>query len=267
MPEAPEIEILRVELKKEIVGQRINEIYTGPPSLFFPSSTFFKEYLPGKFIRNVRRYGKLLIIILDDIYSLFIHFGMGGILLYVSEGERKSYDFFISFSNKNAVLIKNLKYGKITLSKSDEILKNLGPDVIDDKNFTINYFERILHNKNKYIKSILLDQEIIAGIGNTYTDEILYRAKIHPKRKSKDLRKDEIERLYLTIKDVMKQAINLGGNSYEDFVDIYGRRGKVLEELVIVHHREGRECPLCKSKIEKIKIGGRDTYFCPICQT
>ncbi len=266
MPEAPEIEILKRELSGEIVGQYINNLYIGPPSLFSPSVPLFKEHLPGKIIKNVDRYGKLLVILLSNDYNISIHFGMGGSLLYVKKDERKGYDLFLELSSKQAILIRDLKYGKISLTKDREYMKDLGPDVLYDQGFSLEYFKNVVTGKNKAIKSILMDQKIVAGLGNTYTDEILYRARIHPKRKAKTLTGEEIERLFTTIKEIINRAIELGGNSEDGFQDIYGKTGKVQEKLIVVHHREGRLCPVCGSKIEKIRLGGRDTYFCPICQ-
>ncbi len=266
MPEVPELEILKRELKREVVGRYISKVYTGSPTLFSPSSIALKDYLTGKEIKDVSRYGKFLVFLFNNRYNIGIHFGMGGLLLYVDNTKRKNYDFFIEFQNGKGLLFRDIRYGKITLFKKDELYRELGPDVMNEELFTEEYLKAILREKNRYIKSVLMDQKLISGLGNTYTDEILYRAKIHPKRKAKTLEEKEISRLYKYIREVVNEAIALGGNSEDGFLDIYGKKGKVQENLIVVHHRMGNSCPICGAKIEKIKLGGRDTYFCPVCQ-
>ncbi len=267
MPEAPELEIIKRELKEVAVGRRILELRTGPPALFSPNPKLIKEYLQGKVIEDIKRYGKFLIFLFDNTYNMGIHFGLGGSLLYREKDKEKGYDFFVGLDDGKALFFKDLEYGKILLFKNEELYKDLGPDIMDKDLFTEEYLIRVIKSKNKYIKLLLMDQKILSGLGNTYTDEILYRAKIHPKRKAKNLEEKEILNLYFYIDKVIKDAILLGGNSEDGFVDIYGKSGAVQDKLIVVHHRMGKACPLCGAKIEKIKLGGRDTYFCPICQT
>ena len=267
MPEAPELEILKRELKEEVVGQKVDKIYMGPPTLFSPSISLFKEYLLGKEIKNINRYGKFLVFLFNNHYNMSIHLGMGGVILYIDAKERRNYDFFIEFQNNKALLFRDLRYGKITLFENKEIFEGLGPDVMDSERFTESYLKRIFRERNRYIKSLLMDQKVVSGLGNTYTDEILYRAKIHPKRKARTLNDKEISVLFSSIYQILNEAIKLGGNSEDEFIDIYGKKGQVQEKLIKVHHRMGRPCPVCGTKIEKIKLGGRDTYFCPVCQT
>ncbi len=266
MPEAPEVEIIKRELKEQVVGRQILDIRTGPPALFSPNPKLFEKYLKGRIIKDIDRYGKFLIFLFENHYNMGIHFGIGGLLCYLDPKEEKGYELLIELNNERTILFRDLKYGKIVLFENDEIYKDLGPDIMDKNLFTREYLASIVKGKNKYIKLLLMDQKLISGLGNTYTDEIFYRAKIHPKRKAKTLEEKEISNLYYYIDNVIREAISLGGNSEDGFLDIYGTKGMVQGKLIIVHHRVGRACPLCGAKIEKMKLGGRDTYFCPICQ-
>ncbi len=266
MPEAPELEIIKRELKEQVVGRQIIDIRTGPPALFSPNPKLIKEYLQGKIIEDIKRYGKFLIFSFDNTYNIGIHFGVGGSLLYREKDKERGYVFFVGLDDGKVLFFKDLEYGKILLFENEGLYKDLGPDIMDKDLFTEEYLTKVVKGKNKYIKLLLMDQKLISGLGNTYTDEILYRAKIHPKRKAKTLEQKEISNLYYYIDNVIREAISLGGNSEDGFLDIYGNKGMVQDKLIIVHHRMGRACPLCGAKIEKIKLGGRDTYFCPICQ-
>jgi formamidopyrimidine-DNA glycosylase len=161
------------------------------------------------------------------------------------------------------------KFAKVELWDSKELsqseqMNKLGPEPLD-KNFTFQKFQGVLKKKKGKIKSILMDQTVIAGIGNIYSDEILWQAKIHPFKDVSKLREDELKEIFLAMKEILKKAIAAKGESISDFRRISGEKGG-FDPLRKVYRREGEKCPRCGTIIKRIKIGGRSAHFCPKCQ-
>jgi len=142
--------------------------------------------------------------------------------------------------------------------------KNLGPEPLDPK-FTYQKFRELFKNKSGRIKQVLMDQNFISGIGNIYSDEILWVAKIHPLTRVEKLREKDLRAIYSAIKKVLKKALRLRGTSIDDYRDALGRRGR-YDLVRYVYQKEGESCPRCGAKIKRLKIGGRSAHFCPKCQ-
>lgn len=148
--------------------------------------------------------------------------------------------------------------------ENEEYWKKLGPEPLDS-DFNAKYLGQVLRGRSRPIKSLLLDQALVAGIGNIYADEALFGAHIMPTRPSQDLGEAEISRLTKSIKATLKKAISLQGSSIDTYRDSQGRRGS-YQDIFQVHRRLGEPCPACGTQVEKIRLGGRATYFCPGCQ-
>lgn len=259
MPELPELEILVNNLKGRIKGKNLGRpiiinprVISGDPNL-----------LENKTIKDVIRRGKWVLISLDKIYIAF-HLRLNGYIFLLDYEEPDSYDCIIIPINGEYIHFgdpRRLAQMKIT-SEIDSLIEELGVDPLS-QDFTLEYLSKSLKKKRGNIKTFLMDQDIISGIGNTYADEILFSAKINPTRLCQSLSKEEIETLYNSIKDILEEALRLGGTSTEEFTNLISRE-KSFEPKV--HRREGDPCPICDTPIVMIKIGGRGTYYCPRCQ-
>ena len=161
------------------------------------------------------------------------------------------------------------KFGKVELWRTEELInskeiKKLGPEPLE-KSFTFKIFKKVLENKKGKIKQVLMDQGIIAGIGNIYSSEILWEAKINPFKKASELSGEELKKVYRAVQKILKKAIKAKGESFSDFRRIFGEKGG-FDPLRKVYGREGKSCSRCRAKIEKVKIGSRSAYYCPVCQ-
>jgi len=161
------------------------------------------------------------------------------------------------------------KFAKAELWKTEELknseeIKNLGPEPLS-KDFTFEKFKEVLKKKKGKIKQILMYQTVIAGIGNIYSDEILFEAQIHPFRKIPKLSETELKKIYQAMRKILKKAIELKGSSITDFRDIKGKRGS-FDKIIKVYRKEGKKCSRCGTIIKRAKIGGRSAHFCPKCQ-
>lgn len=280
MPELPEVEIIRAGLQKKIRDKQIKDVIIKVSKIIqMPSSEDFIARIIGKKVREVGRRGKYIIIYLDSEYKLVVHLGMTGLLIYpydsnrITEKEinpRHNHLIFIFTDNTQLIFNDVRRFGKIYLfSNLDEVesICKLGVEPLDDY-FTEEIFIQILNKKkNSKIKSFLMKQEFIVGLGNIYANEVLYRANIHPLKQISSLRREEIKKLYLEIKSVLTEAIKFGGSTVADeaYRDTNGEKGKYTKELQ-VYARKGELCKKCGTTIEVIKIEGRSTFICPQCQ-
>lgn len=287
MPELPEVETIVSGLKKTIVGLKIKDVWSDWGKTIKNPFDKFKKELINRKIKGVRRRGKNILIDLDKNKTLLVHQKLTGHLLYgkwkfikgnwkpVSKGpleERVNNYIHLMFylSNGEMLGLSDLrKFAKVILADTDELnkladIKNLGPEPLS-QTFTFKKFKKILKKKRGKIKQILMNQEVIAGIGNIYSDEILWTAKINPFKETSALKDDELKKIYSAIKSVLKKAISVRGDSMSDFRDIFGRKGG-YQNIQKVYQREGNPCQRCKTKIERKKIGGRSAHFCPKCQ-
>jgi formamidopyrimidine-DNA glycosylase len=290
MPELPEVETIVSDLKKEVLGRTFVGVWTDFIKIIKKPKDFqfFKNEIKGKKIINIRRRGKNILVDLSGNKTLLIHQKLTGHLLLgkwtLEKGEWKaditgplSEDPMNRFlhlvfwlDNGQMLALSDLrKFAKVELWDSKELsqseqMNKLGPEPLD-KNFTFQKFQGVLKKKKGKIKSILMDQTVIAGIGNIYSDEILWQAKIHPFKDVSKLREDELKEIFLAMKEILKKAIAAKGESISDFRRISGEKGG-FDPLRKVYRREGEKCPRCGTIIKRIKIGGRSAHFCPKCQ-
>jgi len=265
MPELPEVETIKNDLTKTVLGKKITAVCVNNPRVIRePSPAEFKKSLEGLTVKNILRRGKLLILELSDGKALTIHLKMTGQLVYPGKVKNSRVAFHLSGGSVLDFNDQRL-FGELRLVddwKKLKFVQNLGPEPFD---LTSADFKDMLAKKKTKIKPLLMDQGFIAGIGNLYASEILFRAKINPLRSSQSLDPKEKETLYREIKKVLASAIKQGGSSVDDYVRVSGKPGDYVR-FHQVYGREGKACFVCRSPVKKITQGGRGTYFCPKCQ-
>ncbi|MEK7103936.1 MAG: DNA-formamidopyrimidine glycosylase [Patescibacteria group bacterium] len=288
MPELPEVETTVKILQIKVLNRTFIDVWTNSPPLIKRPQSFldFKSQIKGRKILNIERKGKNIIFTLSDNLAMLVHQKMTGHLLYGKwkeekgkwisqvEGPLKSdpqnrflHVIFFLDNGYQMALSDLRKFAKVELYKQAELgeastLKNLGQDAL--KISLAIFIERIKSQKGK-IKQVLMDQEVVAGIGNIYSDEILFEAKINPQAVSKELKQSQIKAIYKAMQSILKIAIKQGGTSFSDFRNPDGEKGN-FGSIAKVYRKFGQKCPRCKTKINRIKIGGRSAHFCPKCQ-
>jgi formamidopyrimidine-DNA glycosylase len=270
MPELPELEILKNELADHVVGRRVRELVFPEGGESGCPAEEWKAAIEGAAIVDVQRRGKMLVLGLDSGYSLVIHLMMVGQLLLSSlhDGEPSDVRLTLVFDTDQLTLGQvHLKF--VRLTPTEEVgslpeVKKLGVDPTSAE-FTTEALREMLHQRRGKIKSFLLDQRHIAGVGNTYADEILFEARIAPSRVASSLDQQEVQRLHENIVATLERGLELGGSSEMAFVHLDGSKGS-FQERFQVKGRKGEPCFVCGAPIEKVSIGGRGTYFCPSCQ-
>ena len=286
MPELPEVEIIKQSLKKKIIYQRILGATVRNRNLRFKLDKYFAQKVNNKKIINVDRQAKYLIIYLNSNHSILVHFGMSGTLHFISKlknQSRTNLSFYhssnlpnkhnhveLNFKNFKIVYNDPRRFGFFKIFKNNFDLKNyLKKNGLEplNKNFNYSYLFKNIKNRAKNIKTILLDQKIISGIGNIYANEILFYCKINPLKPGNKLSSEELKKIELNSKKILRMAITLGGSSIRDFKSSEGKTGKFQNKFK-VYDRENRNCPNinCGSKIIKIFISNRSTFYCKKCQ-
>ena len=270
MPELPEVETVKNGLKKKVLNKKITSCKVLYPGIIaYPQKEMFIEEIINQKINDIKRRGKFLLFELDDYY-LISHLRMEGKYFIKKPSEQiNKHDHVIFTLNNEEELRYNdtRKFGKMHLVKKEELenspLSKLGLEPWDS-NLTNEYLKEKL-NKNKAIKTLLLDQSIITGIGNIYADEILFLSKINPETLGKKLtNKNRIDIINNT-KIVLEKAIESGGTTIHTYTSVDGITGRFQQEL-LVHNKKSEPCPNCKTEILKIVVNGRGTYYCPKCQ-
>ncbi len=286
MPELPEVEIVRQSLNKNIKNQRIKKIIIRNRNLRFKVPVTLSKFLKNKTIKGVNRFSKYLIIVLSDNRYCLIHLGMSGTIHIINKKKKSKFSntsFYHSpilpkkhnhiefFFNKLKVIYNDpRRFGFFQQIEDKNDLKNrfshLGPEPFD-KRFNIKYVSQFLKNKKKNIKSFLLDQKFVSGIGNIYANEILFLSKINPNKKAKHLNVSQYHLLIQNSKKVLKNAIKKGGSSIKDFKNVDGKEGN-FQDNFYVYLRENLKCKKtsCRGKIKKKVISNRSTFFCNLCQ-
>ena len=292
MPELPEVETIVRELnraKPKVLGSTILDVWSDTKKIIKRPKNFqkFKKEILKRKISKIWRRGKNILFELDNKKTLLIHQKLTGHLLYgkwkrekgewvsllkgpLAEDPMNKFLRVIFFlDNGWQISLSDLrKFAKIEILTEKELekeLSELGPEPLD-RNFTFEKFkEAILKKKKGKIKKVLMDQKIIAGIGNIYSDEILWEAKIHPLKDVSKISEERLKKIYFAMREILKKAIQLKGESISDYRRISGERGYFDRERK-VYRREGEKCLRCGTKIKKIKIGQRSAYFCPKCQ-
>lgn len=297
MPELPEVQTTVNFLNKKVVGTKIIDVWSDyQPSKFSFCGGFinFKKKLIGKKIEKVFRRAKNILFQFDNKNILLIHQKMTGHLLYgkwnfqkdrpnkkwksnwlpITSGSLNDpYNDYIhlifTLSDKNQIALSDVrKFGKIRIYENiDDIeqLKELGPEPLN-KNFTWQVLKEIIKRKKQAIKKVLMDQKVISGIGNIYSDDILWHAKIHPLKATNQLKDKKIKQLHKSIRKILNEAIKYEGTSIQDYRKPTGDKG-YYQERRKVYKREGQKCLRCKKGIiKRIKVSVRSSRFCPICQ-
>ncbi len=273
MPELPEVETIRRQLTRAVKGKKITDIIVRWPKRLNCSGPLFIERVKGSQVEKVERRAKIIRIYLSNGWQLFIHLKMTGRLMIVGKGEDPTKHTHIVFKldgGKQLFWEDYRKFGYIKIYKgkaADKFLESFkfGPEPLA-KSFTETVFSECVRRfPNSKIKPLLLKQICIAGIGNIYSDEALFRAKIHPLTQVKKITDEELGKLYKALKKVLAEAVKLGGSSSDSYVNIFGRQGKFVPRLR-VYGREGEACKRCRMPIKRIKIGGRSAHFCQLCQ-
>lgn len=273
MPELPEVETVRRSLEEKLKGKAFVGVDVFLEKMFrgiAPEEA--AAHLNGRKITGIDRRGKYLIINLSGGAALVIHLRMTGQLLYCPpEQEKGKHTHIIFHLNNNCQLrfMDQRQFGKIHLVSARELenlsgLKDLGVEPLSD-GFTREFFKKELKKRRTKIKPLLLDQTFVAGIGNIYADEALFRARLNPERVASSLNPREASRLYLAIREVLIEGIENRGTSIKDYLDGDGNKGSNQNNLR-VYGREGEPCLKCGRKVERKVIGGRSSHFCPKCQ-
>ncbi|ERI08621.1 DNA-formamidopyrimidine glycosylase [Aneurinibacillus aneurinilyticus] len=273
MPELPEVETVRRTLNKLVTGKTITDVIVKLPRLIkAPDDTvLFIELMKGQTIRDVGRRGKFLLFYLDD-FVMVSHLRMEGRYgLYQEKDDVEKHTHVIfQFADATELRYKDVRtFGTMHLfAKGKEMagppLHKLGPEPLD-KTFTAELLkERVKRRKSK-IKPLLLNQEIIVGLGNIYVDEALFQAGIHPEKVPDELTDEQWKALHISIVQILSESILLGGSSIKSYVDGQGQEGQ-FQHTLKAYGRTGEPCVVCGTPIEKFVVGGRGTHICPSCQ-
>ncbi|MCK9594085.1 MAG: bifunctional DNA-formamidopyrimidine glycosylase/DNA-(apurinic or apyrimidinic site) lyase [Candidatus Omnitrophica bacterium] len=265
MPELPEVETIKRDLEGTVLGRKILGVAINNPAVIRqPGPTQFAAGLRNAVIKRILRRAKVLILELSNGKALTVHLKMTGQLVYPGNGKTSRVSFRLSGNNTLDFNDQRL-FAELRLLddwRELKFIKELGPEPFD---LTIRSFKKLLSGRKTRIKPLLMDQTFIAGIGNLYAAEILFRAKINPERSAVSLAEAEKTLLFKEIVAVLDEAIKCGGSSIDDYVRVSGKRGDYSRKHK-VYGRQGKPCMACKTVIKKIAMGGRGTCFCPRCQ-
>jgi len=290
MPELPEVQTTVDGLNKKVLSRTFVDVWSDWEKLVQKPKNFlqFKKDVKNKKIIKVWRRAKNIIIDLSDDYSILIHQKMTGHMLVGKWKLEKNvwkpldkksplndpYNRFLHIifyldNGEMMALSDARKFAKIELWKTDELLnseefKNIGPEPLDKK-FTFEKFEEVLKNKKGKVKQVIMEPNIIAGIGNIYSSESLWVAKIHPEKNVANLNEKELKSLYEAIIKVLTLGVKLGGESFSDYRKPDGTKGNFDSERH-TYKREGQKCDRCGEKIKRIKVAQRSAFYCPNCQ-
>lgn len=289
MPELPEVETTVIGLRKKVIGRTIESVWTDWEKIIKKPGSFkhFSAGLKGKEIKNVWRRAKNVISELSGGYSLLVHQKMTGHLLYGKWKKRGAiwlpsedgplndpYNRFLHLilflDNGDMIALSDArKFAKAELWKTGDLLnseefKRIGPEPLA-VDFTFEKFKGALRGRKGKIKTVIMNPEIIAGVGNIYSSEALWQAKIHPLKNVAELSESELKNFYSALQKVLKLGVNLGGESFSDYRKPDGSKGDFDSERK-AYKRENEPCSRCGTKIKRIKIGQRSAFFCPFCQ-
>lgn len=287
MPELPEVETVRIGLSRLLPKRRIADVSSDTPKSFPNAPADVKQFLLGSTVIQVQRRAKVLLIELSSKYSLVIHLKMTGQLVFAGAGERfgaghpndsligklpdKTTHVTISFTDGSKLFFNDQrKFGWLKLIPTVEVpnidfMKKLGPEPLAADFTADRFIERLMKRKNSGIKAVLLDQTVLAGIGNIYADESLWAAKIHPETKVSAVPKGKLKTLHTELIAVLLLSIEKGGSTDKNYVNAEGKKGSYIS-FAKVFRKEGKPCVRCGTIIIKTRVAGRGTHLCPHCQ-
>lgn len=286
MPELPEVETIIRGLRKNILGLKIQDIWSNNKKFQPKAGPPLAEKIIGAKIVNIKRRGKNILFYLDNGKLMLVHQKMTGHLLYgkwkkkggkwtsskrgpMRDDKMNGFIHLIFWLNNGYMLaLSDLrKFAKVVVFDTQDTnkikdIQNLGPDALK---ISFSDFKKGILSKRKDIKTVLMDQDLVAGIGNIYSDDILWSSRIHPKKKSNLLTNRQLEKIFKAMKDILKIAVAKRGTSISDYRDSSGEKGG-YGDIRLVYKREKEPCKRCKTIIKRIKVGGRSSCFCPKCQ-
>lgn len=286
MPELPEVETVRAGLERLIVSKVIKSVSSDSPKSFPNSPADVSNFLVGASVTAVKRRAKVLILDLSSDYSLVVHLKMTGQMVYrgeqtfgaghpndslINQLPDRSTRVAIVFSDESKLFFNDQrKFGWMRLLPTIEVpnidfMKKVGPEPLTGEFTPKVFIERIRKRSGTTVKAAILDQTVLAGVGNIYADEALWGAKIHPAIRVKDISDAKLKLLWQEIRYVLDLSIQKGGSTDKNYVDAEGKRGSYLQ-FARVFRREGQPCPRCGTTIEKTRVAGRGTHTCPKCQ-
>lgn len=269
MPELPEVETLAFALNQTLVRDQISAVEIREESLLEAPAEWFKTALPGRGIFQVRRRGKFISMDLSGGLALWFHLGMTGqLLLDPPEFLKAHIHLVLSLkSGKKLSFRDSRRFGRIALTPwrgrvSPEGVERLGPE---PNQFLKEEFVSFFKQRKGRIKNLLMNQSLIAGLGNIYADEALYRAGIRPLKRASGISCERLARLHGAIGEVLTEAVQWGGSSTRDYLHLDGAPGR-FQAFHRVYGRAGERCQMCGSAIRRVKLSGRSSFFCPRCQ-
>lgn len=287
MPELPEVETVRIGLSAFLPGKTVKAVEHDWPKSFPNAPTDVQQFLIGAQIVDVQRRAKVLLIELSTKYSLVIHLKMTGQLVYKGDHERfgaghpndslvhdlpdKTTHVQLEFTDGSHLFFNDQrKFGWVRLLPTAEVphldfFLKVGPEPLADDFTDTEFIQRLMRRKKSGIKAVLLDQTVVAGIGNIYADESLWAAKIHPETKVMDVPPKQLKILFKELQAVLRLAIEKGGSTDRNYVNAEGKKGSYMS-FARVFRREGKPCPRCGTTIIKTRVAGRGTHICPHCQ-
>lgn len=286
MPELPEVETVRRGLHELVIGKGVVGEMHDTEKGFPNNPADVKEFLIGAQVTDVRRRAKVLMIDLSTKYTLLIHLKMTGQLVFVGDTRfgaghpndslvnalpDKSTRVTLEFADGSKLFFNDQrKFGWMRLMPTIEIpnidfMQKVGPEPLADEFTSQEFAQRFTRRAKTNIKAALLDQSVVAGVGNIYADESLWGAKLHPKRLVGSVTEQEFTSLYTELRSVMNLAVEKGGSSNHTYVNAEGKKGSYMD-FARVFRREGLPCPRCGTTIEKLRVAGRGTHICPHCQ-
>lgn len=276
MPELPEVETIARGLQRAVVGQRIVNVTLGKTD-FIDNPDILESELAGRSIVRVERYGKFMLLRLtakqnenarNGQPALLVHLGMTGLLMPARAADpqvRHTHVIIELSDGRELRYIDPRRFGRMAYLSAETLTEELRRFGLDPLEMSLEEFSAGIHGRNARIKALLLDQSVLRGIGNIYADESLWKARIHPAKQACLLKLRELKTLYVALQRILEKAILLRGSSISDFMDVEGIPGEYQQ-----HHRaygrEGKPCFHCKTKIRRIIVAGRSSYFCPNCQ-
>jgi formamidopyrimidine-DNA glycosylase len=288
MPELPEVETVKLGLSKLVIGKKVTDVWFDWPKGFPNAPEDVAQFLIDSSITDIRRRAKVLLIDLDSNYSLVVHLKMTGQLVYRADDNKftfgaghpndsligelpdKSTRVILSFADGKLFFNDQRKFGWMKLMPTIEIanldfFKKVGPEPLVATFSAEDFIVRIQKRPKSNIKAVLLDQTIIAGVGNIYADESLFAAGIHPEERATDISDKRLKKLFEELQKVLKLSIEKGGSTDRNYVNAEGKKGSYIS-FAKVFRKNGQPCQVCGTIIEKKKVAGRGTHICPTCQ-
>lgn len=288
MPELPEVETVRRGLAELLPGRVVTRVTVFDSPKSFPNArSDVEQFLYGACVTAVRRRAKVLMIDLDTQYSLVVHLKMTGQLIFrgvqsfagghpndslIGELPDRSTRVQVDFTDESRLFFNDQrKFGWVKLLPTDEVknlpfMQKVGPEPLDPQTRAEDFIQRIRRRQNSMIKPAFLDQAVIAGVGNIYADEALWAAQIHPQTRVKNVSDQQLNTLFTELRHILQLSIDQGGSTDKNYVDAEGRKGNYLT-FAHVFRREGQACHRHPDQeIIKLKVGGRGTHVCPVCQ-